>query len=92
MCDCITQVEDLFNKAFLTNVGERKIVVHEVKEQGFTTLTILMMKGPIRFFHPYEVKYVAQKKDGTPEKRVSTFKTNLISSYCPICGEKYPDK
>lgn len=89
MCNCIKEAEEKFDQHFKDNLKKRNIEISEIKEQGFTTLPFLMMDGPVRFFHPYEVKYVAKKKDGSPEKRTLTFKTNLISSFCPMCGEKY---
>ena len=88
MCTCIKEVEKKFDEYFRENLAKRGIEIHEIKEQGFTNLPFFVMGGDITFFHPYEVKYVAKKKDGTPEKRTLTFKTNLISSYCPVCGKK----
>lgn len=92
MCDCIKQAEKKFDELFKEKLKKRDTEIAEIKEQGFTNLPLLMMDGENRFFHPYEVRYVAKKKDGTPEKRTLVFKTNLISSFCPMCGKPYKTK
>lgn len=52
----------------------------------------LMFSGPmsIRLFFEVHVRYWFRKVSGA-ESAMKTYKTNLMFSYCPFCGTKYPE-
>jgi hypothetical protein len=69
---------------------ERGVKVHEVVEQQFKNkgMSLTGLANGWEPFMKFEFKYVALKKDGSPEKRQTDASINVYCSYCPFCGEK----
>lgn len=88
MCNCIELAEQKFKELFEQKMKAQNIEVVRIKEEGFTNLPFWSEAG-VRFFNPYEIKYVIKKVNGEPEQKTRTYKNNLIASYCPMCGEQY---
>lgn len=66
-------------------------VEHAMKNNLPNKLDISMnvlfdMKG--NTYPEISYQYHRKKRDGKPEKKVST--GNIIPTYCPFCGKKYP--
>lgn len=87
MCDCISGISD---RAFELAVNKN--------EGGVTGGHFVQVSHPIRggnimpsiTYSEFEYTFIPTKKDGThgkPKRKILT----LNHSYCPFCGEKYPE-
>lgn len=96
MCNCLEKMEAKIKEKIIASRKERgqsaiEQFVDEA-ESGFSCKGLSFSSGKWEFILPLQFKYILQKKDGTPEKRATTFKTNLYPSFCPICGKKQKSK
>lgn len=91
MCDCLKTTQAEIKQNMLDSLKEKgQEIVGHVDEcsEGFQCKGLSFSSGGWVFLLPLEFKYILRKKDGTPEKRTTTHKVNLLASFCPICGEK----
>lgn len=87
MCNCITEIEKMaFDKVKQQNEGEftKGALIQtgfQIRNNKITDRTTIS---------EYEFTFAPKKKDGTigkPKKQT----VNIVHSYCPFCGEKYPE-
>jgi hypothetical protein len=92
MCNCLDKMEKMIKGKIISTRKEKgqsgiSEFVDE-SESGFTCKGLSFASGKWEFILPVQFKYILEKKDGTPEKRTTTYKTNLYPSFCPVCGKK----
>lgn len=88
MCNCVKELESKIKERF---VSESKEKIHEFvdeSENGLQCKGLMFSTGKWEIVLPIEYKFRVLKKDGIPENRVRKYRTSVIPSYCPICGEK----
>lgn len=91
MCNCLDKMESEFKKRLISERETKGQKIHEFideSESGFQCKGLMFSSGKWEFVLPVEYKYIILKSDGTPEKRISRYKSNLIPSYCPVCGKE----
>lgn len=94
MCNCLEKTEKEVKKKIQEIVNGKGQTISEFvdeSESGFQCKG-LFMTGGWQFVLPIEYKYILEKKDGTPEKRTTKHKTNMLPNYCPMCGKKIVNK
>jgi hypothetical protein len=95
MCKCLEEIEVKVKDKFVSVLKNKGKAIHEFideSESGFTCKGLMFSSGNWEFVLPMQYKYIIEKNDGEPEKRKSTYKTNFIPSFCPICGKKIKHK
>lgn len=91
MCDCLVNTEkEVKGKIEEIVTGKGQVISEFVKESesGFQCKGLFFNGSGWQFILPIEYNYILMKKDGTPEKRISKHKTNMLPNYCPMCGKK----
>jgi len=91
MCNCLKELEKRVIESHIKNLeDDGKKIDHFVdeSESGFQTKALMLGAGKWSFTLPMEYKYVLQRSNGEPEKRITRYKTNFSPAFCPVCGEK----
>lgn len=91
-CNCLRESEERLSD-FVKEELVKKNKIHESSEtNGRYVNTAFMFGGDIsrKPFMSFELDYTEKKKDGSAGNR-KTAKQTVTTSFCPFCGEKYPD-
>lgn len=97
MCDCIKNTAKKLEDHLKGKIKPENVYSYD--SIGFDNECIMFSSGGgskslggTAIGLPFSISYNQKKKDGTRSERLTTVKTNLFMTYCPICGKKYPSK
>ncbi len=92
MCTCLQQSEKkTFDFVYKELTGQGKLLSANEKSSKYQNTVLTFKSGvPRRPYLEFAFHYTPKKKDGTPG-RPTVFKQVVIASYCPFCGDKYPE-
>jgi hypothetical protein len=92
MCNCIKDVSEKLDAHLRAKVKPND--VDSFEHSGFDNECFMLNKSPnigTAIGIPYSIGFYRKKKDGSRAQSLTKLKTNLFMSYCPMCGEKYPE-
>lgn len=85
MCDCISKTQNDAHSYLVAKKQDGQSVA-----KGYITDAAIMFNSPTRTLSIYE--YIVQwNKRGGSGLVTRKKKTNIIHTYCPFCGVKYPE-
>lgn len=92
MCDCISQTTHSLTDKLISKV-ETKVKVNEWIDKGtYQNRSFSMKGGPTRIGMSFVIQYRIEKTNGEPAKNITTENITIYPSFCPFCGEKYPEE
>jgi hypothetical protein len=91
-CTCLKESEEtLFTRMKENLSSEGKLLKANPDSSHYVNTVFCFDHGFARRpFMEYEFSYIPKKKDGSPGNK-KTVKQVVTTSFCPFCGEKYPE-
>lgn len=94
MCTCLKDVSAKLETKLKKDIGVEKNV-YSFDHIGFDNQSFLFGDNAFTGYViglPYSIEYYRKKKDGSRANSRTKKEVKIFMSYCPFCGEKYPQK
>ena len=92
MCECLKETAKKASEMYVAKIEENYTVANWIDKGAFAHKSFSFNGGPSKIAMPFIFQYIKQKKNGEPERNVTTNTINIYPTFCPFCGKKYPEE